>query len=86
MIDHPQTMWSIIQEHDARPTHEGAEKMFTELSAEMRKYSDRVAEILDDVWDNEDYHEWAAEWMKRIIRIDPERVEVCRKEYEESRR
>jgi hypothetical protein len=45
-----------------------------------------VAEILDDVWDNDDYHKWAADWMKRIVRINPERVEARRIEYEESRR
>ena len=86
MIDHPHEMWSIIQQQGARPTHNGAEKMFTTFAPEMKNYSDRVAEILDDVWDNEDYHEWAANWMKRILRINPERVEARRKEYEESRR
>ncbi|MEJ2739028.1 MAG: hypothetical protein P8105_04240, partial [Dehalococcoidia bacterium] len=83
---HPQEMWRIIQQQGARPTHQGAEKMFTTFAPEMKNYSDRVAEILDDVWDNDDYHEWAADWMKRIVRINPERVEARRKEYEESRR
>ena len=86
MIDHPQEMWRIIQQQGARPTHQGAEKMFTTFAPEMKNYSDRVAEILDDVWDNDDYHEWAADWMERIVRINPERVEARRKEYEESRR
>jgi hypothetical protein len=86
MIDHPQAMWSIIRRHGARPTHPGAEKMFTTLAPQMQHYSDRVAQILDEVWESEDYHKWAAEWMKKIVRSNPERVEARRKEYEASRR
>lgn len=33
MIDHPQTMWGIIQQHGAKPAHHGAEKMFTVFAA-----------------------------------------------------
>ena len=84
MIDHAQTMWGIIQKHGARPTHEGAEKMFTILEPEMQKYSDGVREIMDDVWDNEDYHNWAARWTS-MCGILPEQLEKRRQEYEISR-
>jgi MoaA/NifB/PqqE/SkfB family radical SAM enzyme len=84
MIDHPDTMWSIIQQHGAKATHQGAEKMFTSLAPEIRKYAARVEEIMDDVWDNEDYHDWAARW-EGMCGIPPERLEARRQAYEESR-
>jgi MoaA/NifB/PqqE/SkfB family radical SAM enzyme len=85
IIDHPQVMWEIIQQHGAKPTHVGAEKMFTTFAPEMKRYADGVEEIMDNVWDTEDYHNWAA---KRIAacRIPVERVEARRQAYEESRR
>jgi len=84
MIDHPQVMWKIIQQHGAKPTHAGAEKMFTVFAPEMKKYAAGVKEIMDNVWDTEDYHDWAA---KRIPmhRIPVERVEARRQADEESR-
>ena len=85
MIDHHEAMWSIIQQHGAKPTHEGAEKMFTTLSPEIKKYSEGVREIMDNVWDNEEYHDWAAKW-ESMCGIPPERFEARRRAYEESRR
>ena len=84
MIDHPQVMWSIIQQHGARPTHPGAEKMFTTLASDMEKYSDGVRDIMDDVWDNEDYHEWVPEWTS-LCGTPPARLEACRHAYEQKR-
>jgi hypothetical protein len=84
MIDHHQVMWSIIQQHGAKPTHEGAEKMFTTLAPEMKEYADGVQEIMDDVWDNEDYHDWAARW-EATCGIPPAMLEARRQAYEESR-
>lgn len=84
MIDHPQTMWSIIQQHGARPTHDGAEQMFTTLADDMQRYADGVQEIMDEVWDSEDYHDWAARWTA-MCGIPPERFEARRQAYEESR-
>ncbi len=37
MIDHPETLWKLIQEYGARPTHEGAEKMFTDLAPQIAR-------------------------------------------------
>jgi MoaA/NifB/PqqE/SkfB family radical SAM enzyme len=85
MIDHPQTMWGIIQQHGAKSTHPGAEEMFTTLAPEMKKYADGVEDIMDDVWDNESYHDWAAIWMTKVHRTNPQRIEERRKEYEASR-
>jgi len=84
LIDHHEAMWSIIQQHGAKPTHEGAEKMFTILSPEMKRYSDSVREIMDNVWDNEEYHDWAGKWQL-LCNIPPEKFEARRQAYEESR-
>jgi len=65
-------------------THEGADKMFTTLSPEMKKYSEAVREIMDNVWDNEEYHNWAAKW-ESMCGIPVERFEARRQAYEASR-
>jgi MoaA/NifB/PqqE/SkfB family radical SAM enzyme len=84
IIDHPETMWRIIQQHEAKPTHQGAEKIFTSLAPEIKRYAARVEEIMDEVWDNEDYHDWAARW-EGMCGIPPERLKARRQVYEESR-
>ena len=85
MLDHHEAMWSLIKQHGARPTHEGADKMFTTFEPDMKKYSDGVEEIMDRVWEEEDYHEWAPKWMS-LSDIPPARLEARRQEFEESRR
>ncbi len=84
MIDHASQMWNIIQECDAKPTHPGAEMIFTNLAPEIERYSKGVAAIMDDVWDRDDYHDWAAKWTA-MCGIPPERLEARRREYERSR-
>jgi MoaA/NifB/PqqE/SkfB family radical SAM enzyme len=85
MLDHHQAIWSIIQQHGARPTHEGADKMFTTFKAEMEQYSAGVHEIMDSVWDMEDYHEWVPRWVS-LCGIPPARLEARRQAFEESRK
>ncbi len=84
IIDHHEKAWEIIQKHGAKPTHEGAEKMYTTLSPQMKEYAERVRQIMDDVWDSEDYHEWGPVWGS-MCGIPPERYEQRRREYEISR-
>jgi hypothetical protein len=84
MLDHHQAMWSIIQQHGARPTHEGADKMFTAFAPEMQKYSAGVQEIMDKVWENDDYHEWVPRWMS-LCGIPESRLEARRQAFEASR-
>jgi MoaA/NifB/PqqE/SkfB family radical SAM enzyme len=85
MIDHHQQMWSIIQQCGAKPTHVGAEKMFTTFAPDMQKYCDGVREIMDDVWDDDDYHEWVPKWSS-LCGIPPARLEARRQAFEESRK
>ncbi|MFH1647474.1 MAG: radical SAM protein [Chloroflexota bacterium] len=84
IIDHPDTLWNLIQEHGARPTHEGAEKMFTTLAPQIREYGEKVRQKMDDAWDNEDYHVWAPAWA-RMCGFPPEKLEARRREFEKSR-
>lgn len=85
MLDHHQAMWGLIQQYGAQPTHEGADKMFTTFEPRMQQYSDGVREIMDDVWEKEDYHEWVPEWVS-LCGIPPARLDARRREYEESRK
>ncbi|MGM0453058.1 MAG: radical SAM protein [Thermodesulfobacteriota bacterium] len=82
MIDHPQTMWRIICQNGARPTHKGAEKMFTDLEPELRQYADGVRQIMDDVWQRENYHNWAAKWLHHCG-LTREQIERRRRQFEE---
>ena len=84
IIDHPDTLWDLIQEHGARPTHEGAEKMFTTLAPQIREYGEKVRQKMDDAWDNEGYHVWAPAWA-RMCGFPPERLKARRREFEKSR-
>lgn len=83
MIDHPQTMWRIIKEHGAEPTHEGAETMFTELESEMNAYADGVRQVMDSAWENEGYKNWAGHWMPHCG-LQPGQIERRRQEFEKS--
>ncbi|MFP4667176.1 MAG: radical SAM protein [Desulfosalsimonas sp.] len=82
MIDHPQTMWRIIREHNAKPTHEGAETMFTQLAPEMKKYADGVRQVMNRAWEEDGYKHWAPRWMYHCG-LEPENIERRRREFEE---
>lgn len=85
MIDHPHIMWNIIQQHGAKPTHHGAEKMFTTFASEMNEYAYRVEEIMDNVWETDDYHQWAPRWTS-LCNVPSDKLEARREEFEMSRR
>ena len=84
IIDHPQTMWGLIQSYGAKPTHDGADKMFTTFAHEMKEYASGVEELMDNIWDIEDYHDWAAKHIS-MCRVPLERIETRRQTYEQSR-
>jgi hypothetical protein len=84
IIDHPQVMWNIIQEHGAKATHDGAENTFTTFMPEMNDYSEKVEKIMDDVWENEGYREWAPKWTV-LCRVPAAKVEQRREEYQKAR-
>jgi hypothetical protein len=78
-------MWRIIQEQGAKPTHDGAEKIFTTLAPDIEQYAAGVQRIMDDVWDNDDYHDWATRWEVMPSNVTPAKFEALRRNYEESR-
>ena len=82
MIDHPQEMWSMIQQHHARPTHEGADKIFTTFAPYIERYAGGVQELMDEVWDKDNYHDWAARWAS-LCGIPPARLEARRQAHQE---
>jgi MoaA/NifB/PqqE/SkfB family radical SAM enzyme len=84
IIDHPQVMWNIIEEHGAKATHPGAEDTFTTFMPEINEYAAKVADVMDDVWDKEDYHEWGPKWTA-LCRVSPEKLEKRREEYQRAR-
>ena len=77
-------MWRIIKQYGAKPTHEGAEKVFTILAPDMERYASEVRDIMDEVWDNEGYHKWAPHWAG-LCDIPQATLEARRQAYEESR-
>ncbi len=85
MIDHPGEIWKIIQQNGAKPTHDGAEKMFTTFSEDLQKYSEGVQTIMDNVWDTEDYRNWGPRWTG-MCGVPQNKIEALRKDYQESRK
>ncbi len=73
MIDHPGIMWEIIQNNGARATHRGAEKMFTTFAADINRYAKDVETLMDRVWEEEGYSEWAS-----FCRIPQQRLDSLR--------
>lgn len=84
MIDHPQTMWNIIRKHDARPTHQGAETLFTALDSEMKEYAEGVRQVMDRAWETDGYQDWAPGWMEHCG-IDTRQIEKRRREFLKNR-
>ncbi|MFH0914645.1 MAG: radical SAM protein [Chloroflexota bacterium] len=84
MIDHPGVMWQMIKQHGARPTHDGAEKIFTVLDTDIQRYAAGVQQVIDQAWDNDDYHEWVPPYTKLFYK-SPEKLEALRKAYHTSR-
>jgi MoaA/NifB/PqqE/SkfB family radical SAM enzyme len=80
MIDHPRTMWRIIREHGATPTHEGAETLFTRMAPQMEKYAKGVREVMNRAWERDGYQDWAPEWLVHCG-VSPEQIERRRREY-----
>jgi MoaA/NifB/PqqE/SkfB family radical SAM enzyme len=51
LVDKPKVSRSAIQLHQARPTHVGAEAMFSELATEIDQFSCAYAKISDPIWE-----------------------------------
>ncbi|MBI2952780.1 MAG: radical SAM protein [Chloroflexi bacterium] len=58
IIDRPQVLRGLVKKFGARPTHEGAETIVTDLADEMDKYAAGLREVYDPVWAEE--YRWSA--------------------------
>lgn len=50
LIDHPHIFREIYQEYNLKPSHEGAETLIKILGPQIDKYSERVHQIFDKIW------------------------------------
>jgi len=62
IIDNPEVLRSVVKKHAARPTHEGAEVIFTQLADDLDAYSASAAEYLDPIWEES--------WQKYILDME----------------
>jgi MoaA/NifB/PqqE/SkfB family radical SAM enzyme len=62
IIDNPEVLRSVVKRNGAKPTHEGAEVIFTELAKGLDEYSACAAEYLDPIWEQN--------WQKNIKDIE----------------
>ncbi len=53
IIDYPQMMRKFIHEAGAHPTHQGADSLVTRLAPDLDGYSQGVADIYNEVWQEE---------------------------------
>jgi MoaA/NifB/PqqE/SkfB family radical SAM enzyme len=83
IIDHPEIMRSAIKESGAYPTHEGAEKTYTELTDEIDKYAAEVQALFNPIWEQE-YLPWADKWMQ-VMDHPPEQVQTRKEAYYENK-
>jgi len=51
LIDKPEILRGSVHTSGAQPTHQGAERLITDLAADMDSYSDEYCRIADDVWE-----------------------------------
>ncbi|MDA8188443.1 MAG: radical SAM protein, partial [Dehalococcoidales bacterium] len=58
IIDHPQVLRKLVPKFGAKPTHEGADSIITDLAGAMDNYSAGVKSIYDSIWDKD--YQWAA--------------------------
>ncbi len=58
IIDHPKVLRTLVRKYGARPTHEGAETILTDLAEHLDGYSEGLRRIYDPVWASE--YRWAA--------------------------
>jgi MoaA/NifB/PqqE/SkfB family radical SAM enzyme len=58
IIDNPSVLRNVVKKHNAKPTHDGAEKIITDLAPVLDEYSKHAAEYLDPIWKKD--------WQKSI--------------------
>jgi len=82
LIDHPHIMREAINKTGAYPTHNGAEKVYTDpkITAELDKYAVEIKKYFNPIWEKE-YAHWAGKW-ETLLNIPVKQVEARKAEYE----
>ena len=78
IIDHPKVMRTALKRFSAYPTHEGAERTFTELADGLDAYSRAVEELYTPIWERE--YGWAQSWME-VMDHPPEKCRARKRAY-----
>jgi MoaA/NifB/PqqE/SkfB family radical SAM enzyme len=78
VVDHPKIMRMALKRWEAYPTHMDAEKIFTDLSKDIDKYSHEVEELFAPIWEEE--YDWAKNWME-VMDHPPAKVKARKKAY-----
>jgi hypothetical protein len=73
-------MRMALQRWGAYPTHEGAEKTFTDpaLTDGLDRYSREVEELYTPIWEKE--YGWAEKWME-VMDHPPEKIQARKRAY-----
>lgn len=59
IIDHPRVLRGLVKKYGARPTHDGAETIVSDLAGHLDGYAARLAEVYDPIWASD--YRWAAQ-------------------------
>jgi hypothetical protein len=51
IIDHPHVLREVVRTHGARATHPGSERILTDLSAGLDRYSEEIHARFDPLWE-----------------------------------
>jgi MoaA/NifB/PqqE/SkfB family radical SAM enzyme len=60
IIDHPNVLRDAVIECSARPTHEGADLVVTELAEELDEYAAKMEELTSPIWERD--YQWVKKW------------------------
>jgi hypothetical protein len=81
-VDHPKAMRTALKRFNAYPTHERAERTFTELADGLDDYSREVEELYTPIWAQECVG--AQKWMEAIAH-PPEKCRARKRAYDAGR-
>lgn len=66
IIDNPKFLRRLVDEHDVRPSHDGADTIIRdpEIVAHLDRYSERLRELTEPEWHRDHYDNPGSEWFR----------------------